>query len=35
MSHAGTLPWIVLARNSRIGPGTVRGSYVGASGGAD
>src|SRR5262245_61935495 len=29
---AGTLSWAVFARNSRIGPGTLRGSYVGASG---
>jgi hypothetical protein len=31
VTAAGTLSWIVFARNSRIGPGTLRGSYVGAS----
>jgi Protein of unknown function (DUF992) len=31
-TSAGTLSWAVFARNSRIGPGTLRGSYVGASG---
>lgn len=31
-TSAGVLSWAVLARNSRIGPGTLRGSYVGASG---
>jgi hypothetical protein len=30
-TSAGVLSWAVLARNSRIGPGTLRGSYVGAS----
>src|SRR5262249_7025855 len=29
---AGSLSWAVFARNSHIGPGTLRGSYVGASG---
>ncbi|MEH2513716.1 hypothetical protein V1291_005070 [Nitrobacteraceae bacterium AZCC 1564] len=29
---AGVLSWAVLAKNSRIGPGTLRGTYVGASG---
>jgi len=32
VTSAGTLSWAVLARNSRIGPGTLRGNYVGASG---
>jgi hypothetical protein len=32
VTGAGTLSWAVLAKNSRIGPGTLRGSYVGASG---
>src|SRR4029450_6195884 len=32
LTGAGTLSWAVLAKNSRIGPGTLRGSYVGASG---
>jgi len=32
VTQSGTLSWVVLARNSRIGPGTLRGSYVGASG---
>ncbi|MBB4377182.1 Protein of unknown function [Bradyrhizobium sp. Rc3b] len=32
VTSAGALSWAVLARNSRIGPGTLRGSYVGASG---
>jgi hypothetical protein len=32
VTTAGTLSWAVLAKNSRIGPGTLRGSYVGASG---
>lgn len=32
VTSAGTLSWAVFARNSRIGPGTLRGSYVGASG---
>ena len=27
----GVLSWAVFAKNSRIGPGTMRGSYVGAS----
>jgi hypothetical protein len=31
-TSAGTLSWAVLAKNSRIGPGTLRGNYVGASG---
>ena len=32
VTSAGTLSWAVFARNSRVGPGTLRGSYVGASG---
>ena len=32
VTSAGSLSWAVLARNSRVGPGTLRGSYVGASG---
>ena len=32
VTSAGTLSWAVFARNSRIRPGTLRGSYVGASG---
>jgi hypothetical protein len=32
VTSAGSLSWTVLARNSRVGPGTLRGSYVGASG---
>jgi hypothetical protein len=32
VTSAGTLSWAVFARNSRIGPGSLRGSYVGASG---
>jgi hypothetical protein len=32
VTSAGTLSWAVFARNSRIGPGTLRGNYVGASG---
>ena len=32
VTGGGTLSWAVLARNSRIGPATLRGSYVGASG---
>jgi hypothetical protein len=31
-TSAGILSWAVLARNSRIGPGTLRGTYVGAGG---
>jgi Protein of unknown function (DUF992) len=31
-TSAGALSWVVFARNSRIGPATLRGSYVGASG---
>ncbi|MBR0841101.1 DUF992 domain-containing protein [Bradyrhizobium liaoningense] len=31
VTSAGTLSWAVFARNSRIGPGTLRGNYVGAS----
>ena len=31
-TSAGVLSWTVFARNSRIGPGTLRGNYVGASG---
>ena len=29
---SGTLSWAVFAKNSRIGSGTLRGNYVGASG---
>jgi len=32
VTSAGTLSWAVFARNSGIGPGTLRGNYVGASG---
>ena len=32
ISQGGVLSWSVLAKNSRIGPGTMRGTYVGASG---
>ena len=32
VTSAGALSWAVFARNSRIGPGTLRGNYVGASG---
>jgi hypothetical protein len=32
VTGAGTLSWVVFARNSRIGPGSLRGNYVGASG---
>jgi hypothetical protein len=32
VTSASSLSWAVLAKNSRIGPGTLRGSYVGASG---
>jgi len=32
VTSAGVLSWAVFAKNSRIGPGTLRGSYVGASG---
>lgn len=32
VTGAGTLSWVVFAKNSRIGPGTLRGNYVGASG---
>jgi uncharacterized protein DUF992 len=31
VTSAGTLSWAVFAKNSRIGSGTLRGSYVGAS----
>jgi hypothetical protein len=31
VTSAGTLSWTVFARNSRVSPGTLRGSYVGAS----
>lgn len=31
VTGAGTLSWAVFAKNSRIGPGTLRGGYVGAS----
>src|SRR5687767_11445982 len=30
VTSAGTLSWAVFAKNSRIGSGTLRGSYVGA-----
>jgi hypothetical protein len=32
VTNISTLSWIVLARNSHVGPGTLRGRYVGASG---
>ena len=32
VTSAGSLVWAVFAKNSRVGPGTLRGSYVGASG---
>lgn len=32
VTSAGTFSWAVFARNSRVGPGTLRGNYVGASG---
>jgi len=32
VTSAGTLSWAVFAKNSRVGPGTLRGNYVGASG---
>ena len=32
VTTSGTLSWAVFAKKSRIGPGTLRGSYVGASG---
>lgn len=32
ITQGGILSWAVLAKNSRIGPGTMRGTYVGASG---
>ena len=32
VTGAGTLSWVVFARNSQIGPGSLRGSYVGVSG---
>ncbi|MCK1404399.1 DUF992 domain-containing protein [Bradyrhizobium sp. 40] len=32
VTSAGSLSWTVLARNSRVGPGTLRGNYIGASG---
>lgn len=31
VTGAGTLSWVVFARNSRIGPGSLRGNYVGAT----
>jgi uncharacterized protein DUF992 len=31
VTGSGVLSWVVFAKNSRIGPGTMRGSYVGAS----
>src|SRR5689334_19623934 len=30
VTGSGVLSWAVFAKNSRIGPGTMRGSYVGA-----
>lgn len=32
VTSGAVLSWAVFARNSRVGPGTLRGSYVGASG---
>ena len=32
VTGSGTLSWAVFAKNSRIGSGTLRGNYVGASG---
>lgn len=32
VTRGGTLFWAVFARNSQIGQGTLRGSYIGASG---
>ncbi|UPJ64510.1 DUF992 domain-containing protein [Bradyrhizobium sp. 191] len=32
VTSAGSLSWAVFAKNSRIGPATLRGNYVGASG---
>lgn len=32
VTSGAVLSWAVLARNSRIGPGTLRGNYVGVSG---
>jgi hypothetical protein len=32
VTGGSVLSWTILARNSRIGPATMRGSYVGASG---
>jgi hypothetical protein len=32
VTSAGSLSWAVFARNSRVGSGTLRGNYVGASG---
>lgn len=32
VTSGGVLSWAVLAKNSRIGPGTLRGTYVGGSG---
>ena len=32
VTSGGTLSWVVFAKNSRIGHGTLRGNYVGASG---
>jgi hypothetical protein len=32
VTPAGSLIWVVFARNSQIGRGTLRGNYVGASG---
>jgi Protein of unknown function (DUF992) len=31
-TSGGILSWLVLAKNSRVGPGTLRGTYVGAGG---
>jgi hypothetical protein len=32
ITQGGVMSWAVFAKNSRIGPGTMRGTYVGASG---
>jgi hypothetical protein len=32
VTSAGTLSWAVFAKNSRVSPGSMRGSYVGVSG---
>lgn len=31
-TSGGILSWLVIAKNSRVGPGTLRGTYVGAGG---